>query len=137
LVTIIKLDSNLLTIFDFMAEHNELGKKGEALAAAFLIKNGYKVLAKNYRFKKLELDIIAEYKNELIIVEVKTRASRYLAGPEITVTKSKQQLIIKAANQYIIENEIDLETRFDIISIILNQQETDIDHLVDAYYPLK
>lgn len=120
-----------------MAEHNELGKKGEALAAAFLIKNGYKVLAKNYRFKKLELDIIAEYKNELIIVEVKTRASRYLAGPEITVTKSKQQLIIKAANQYIIENEIDLETRFDIISIILNQQETDIDHLVDAYYPLK
>jgi putative endonuclease len=73
----------------------------------------------------------------LIIVEVKTRASRYLAGPEITVTKSKQQLIIKAANQYIIENEIDLETRFDIISIILNQQETDIDHLVDAYYPLK
>ena len=76
-----------------MAEHNELGKKGEALAVTFLNKNGYKILAKNYRFKKLELDIIAEYKNELIIVEVKTRASRYLAGPEVTVTKNKQKLI--------------------------------------------
>lgn len=120
-----------------MAEHNELGKKGEALASEFLVKNGYKILSKNYRFKKLELDIIAEYKNELIIVEVKTRASRYLAGAEVTVTKNKQKLIIKGANQYIIENKIDLETRFDIISIILNQQETDIDHLIDAFYPLK
>ena len=120
-----------------MAEHNELGKKGEDLATQFLIKKGYKILSRNYRFKKLEIDIIAEYKNELIIVEVKTRASRFLAGPEETVTKGKQKSIIKAANQYIIEHEVDLETRFDIISIILNQKETSIEHLEDAFYPLR
>ena len=118
-----------------MAEHNELGKKGEELAAEFVSKLGYKILAKNYRFKKLELDIIAEYNNELIIIEVKTRQSRYLAGPEDTVTKGKQRTIIKAAHHYIIEHEVDLETRFDIISIILNEKETSIDHMIDAFYP--
>ena len=81
-----------------MAEHNELGKKGEALAASFVCKLGYKILIKNYRYKKLELDIVAEYKNELIIIEVKTRHSRYLAGPEDTVTLGKQKSIIKYCN---------------------------------------
>jgi putative endonuclease len=120
-----------------MAEHNELGKKGEDLATHFLKKKGYKILIRNYRFKKLEIDIIAQNKGELIIVEVKTRASRYLAGPEDTVSKSKQRSIITAANQYIEENEIDLETRFDIVSVILNQNETSIDHLIDAFYPTR
>jgi len=119
-----------------MAEHNELGEKGEELATQFLRQKGYKILQRNYRFKKLEVDIICEDKNELVIIEVKTRASRYLAGPEDTVSKSKQKSIVKAANQYIIDNEIDLETRFDIVSIILNDKETHIDHLIDAFYPL-
>jgi len=137
LVTNVNLVPNLVYIFVFMAEHNELGNKGEELATQFLKKKGYKIMSRNYRFKKLEIDIIAEFKNELIIIEVKTRASRFLAGPEETVTKSKQRSIIKAAQQYIIEHEIDLETRFDIISIILNQNEISIDHLEDAFYPLR
>jgi len=137
LVTNVNLVPNLVYIFVFMAEHNELGNKGEDLATQFLKKKGYKILCRNYRFKKLEVDIVTEFKNELVIVEVKTRASRFLAGPEETVTKSKQRSIIKATHQYIIENEIDLETRFDIISIILNEKETSIDHLEDAFYPLR
>jgi len=118
-----------------MADHNELGKKGEELAFHYLVKKGYKILAKNWRFKRNEIDIIAEYNNTLIIVEVKTRASRFLAGPEETVTKSKQKTIIKVADAYIQDYEIDIDTRFDIISIILNSKETDIEHLVDAFYP--
>lgn len=120
-----------------MAEHNELGEKGEELATYFLRNKGYKILQRNYRYKKLEVDIICEDKNELVIIEVKTRASRYLAGPEDTVSKSKQKLIVKAANQYIIENEIDLDTRFDIVSIILNEKETKVEHLIDAFYPTR
>lgn len=118
-----------------MAEHNELGKKGEHLAADYLANKGYLILSKNYRFKHLEIDIIAKYKNQIIFVEVKTRQSDFLAGPEETVTKSKQKLLIKAANQYIIENEIDEESRFDIISIILNDKTKSIEHLKDAFYP--
>ncbi len=118
-----------------MAGHNELGEKGERLAKDYLIKKGYEILTTNYRFKHLEVDIIAKYKNELIIVEVKTRQNDYLAGPEDTVTKGKQKSIVKVANAYILENDLDIDTRFDIISIILNDKETTIEHLEDAFYP--
>lgn len=120
-----------------MANHNEIGKIGEELAHAFLVKKGYKVLASNYRFKHLEIDLVCEKDHTLVVVEVKTRQSSYLAGPEDTVSKSKQKGIIKCANAYITEHEIDLETRFDIISIILNAKGTHIDHIEDAFYPLR
>jgi len=118
-----------------MADHNDLGNKGEKLAFNYLVKKGYKILTRNYRFKRNEIDIVAEFENTLIIIEVKTRASRFLAGPEETVTPAKQKTIIKVANDYIQEHEIDLDTRFDIISIILNEKETNIEHLIDAFYP--
>ncbi|MFD1551507.1 endonuclease [Putridiphycobacter roseus] len=120
-----------------MANHNEIGKKGEEIAKKYLLDKGYKVLACNYRFKHLEIDIICEKDCHLIIVEVKTRQSSYLAGPEDTVSKTKQKGIIKCANAYIIEHEIDMETRFDIIAIILNTNEKSIVHIEDAFYPLR
>lgn len=119
-----------------MAEHNELGKRGEQLAAEFLLKKGYKILTRNYSFKKSELDIVSENDGKLVIVEVKTRNSDYLAGPEVTVTKKKQRGIIRAANFYIEENDWRGETQFDIVSIILNQNEERIEHIEDAFYPL-
>lgn len=106
------------------------------MAANYLLKKGYEILKRNYRFKKSELDIIAKKDGKLIVVEVKTRNSDYLAGPEITVTKKKQKSIVKAANYFIAQNELDLETQFDIISIILNDREQTIEHLEDAFYPL-
>ena len=119
-----------------MAEHNELGKMGEELAADFLAKKGYEIVHRNYQFKKSELDIIAKKDGKLIVVEVKTRHSDYLAGPEITVTKKKQKALIKAANFYIQQNDLDAETQFDIVSIILNNKEQTIEHSEDAFYPL-
>ncbi len=118
-----------------MSNHIEIGRKGERIAKAFLIKKGYQILETNYRFKHMEIDILARFENQLIVIEVKTRQSTYLAGPEKTVTKSKQGFIIKAANALIEANEIDLETRFDIISIILNTHGKVIDHIEDAFYP--
>lgn len=73
-----------------MAEHNELGKIGEGIAVAYLQKKGYEILCRNYTFKKSELDIVTKKGELLVIVEVKTRNSDYLAGPEITITKKKQ-----------------------------------------------
>lgn len=119
-----------------MAEHNEIGEKGEAMAKEYLEKKGYEILDTNYRFKKNEADIITQFNNKLVVVEVKTRKSRYLAGPEDTVSKKKQRAIIKCANAYIDEHEIDLETQFDIISIILNEKEKSLEHIEDAFYPL-
>lgn len=118
-----------------MAEHNELGILGEEIATDFLLKKGYEILTRNYTYVKSEVDIIAKKDGLLVVVEVKTRNSSFMAGPEITVTKKKQKSIIKTANAYIDENALDIETRFDIISIILNSKEKTIDHIEDAFYP--
>lgn len=115
--------------------HIELGKEGEDIASQFLKKQGYEILAKNYRFKKLEIDLIAKFQHELVIIEVKTRINRFFGEPYLFVTKKKQKQIIKAANQYIHENNWLGETRFDIVSIVLNSNEKCIEHIPQAFYP--
>lgn len=119
-----------------MAYHIELGKAGERMAAEYLVKKGYEILHRNYSFKKSELDIVAKKDGVLIVVEVKTRNSDFMAGPEITVTKKKQKAIIRAANFYMEEHRLQAEAQFDIISIILNSNEQTLEHIEDAFYPL-
>ena len=119
-----------------MAEHNTTGTKGEKLASAFLEKKGYAVLETNWRFKNLEADIIATTGKTLVIAEVKTRKSNYFGEPETFVNKQKQKNLIKTAHEYIIRNELDLEVRFDIISIIMGDNQVKINHIEDAFYPL-
>jgi putative endonuclease len=118
-----------------MAEHNELGKIGEQMAVDFLIKKGHKILDRNFNFKKLEVDIVTEFEDKIIITEVKTRQSDYLTDPRELVSHSKQKGIVKTANHYIQENEIDLEAQFDLIVIVLNQKQKEIKHYEDAFYP--
>ena len=118
-----------------MAEHNELGKKGEELAVAYLREQGYAILATNFRAGRNEIDIVARDGETLVIVEVKSRRSNYFAEPEYAVTMDKQRALIRAANSYIYRKNIELETRFDIIAIILNDEEVHINHLKDAFYP--
>lgn len=118
-----------------MPNNIEKGSAGEQLAISHLLKNGYTILEKNWRFKHLEIDIIASINNTLVIIEVKLRANDNYGKPEDFVTKSKQKNLIRAANFYIQENNINCETRFDIISIIQNSTELKIEHLVDAFYP--
>lgn len=116
-------------------DKDELGKFGETLAKNFLANKGYKILEQNWVFQKLELDIIAYHHSKIIVVEVKTRENNYVGEPWEAVTLGKQNRIIKAANAYLIEKEIDDEVQFDIVSIIHNQKETKIEHLEDAFYP--
>ncbi len=120
----------------YMAKHIELGIKGEIIAVNYLKEKGFQILERNYRFKRGEVDIIAQKEDRLRVVEVKTRQSHYMAGPEITVTKKKQKAILKVANAYIDFNNFDGETQFDIVSIILNEKMVEIEHLEDAFYPL-
>jgi len=114
--------------------NNEKGSQGEEIACAYLVKHGYTILEKNWRYKHLEIDIIASNNNTLVIVEVKQRSSNFYGNPQEFVTKSKQKKLIKAADQYIKTNTINWETRFDIIAIINNSNELKVDHLVDAFY---
>lgn len=118
-----------------MAEHNEIGILGESIAMDFLIENGYQIRAQNWRFSRAELDIVAIKDQTLVVVEVKTRSSAEFENPKEAVTKSKQKKIIKAANAYIEEFDIDLECRFDIISVLIQNKKPEIEHIQDAFYP--
>jgi len=116
-----------------MAQHNELGKKGEQLAIDFLIKKGYKILEKNYRYLKAEVDIIAKKEHILVAIEVKTRSTNYFGNPEEFVNPKKIKLLLSAIDNYVVERDLDVEVRFDIIAIIHQQKETKIEHLEDAF----
>lgn len=118
-----------------MPNNTQKGIAGEEIAVEFLLKNGYHILEKNWRHQHLEIDIIASIDNTLVIVEVKLRANNFFGNPEEFVTKSKQKKVIKAADFYIKENNINWETRFDIIAIIENPHELKVEHFVGAFYP--
>ena len=117
-----------------MAEHNDLGKLGEELAVEFLQKNGYEILETNWVFQKAEVDIIAKKENILAIVEVKTRSSLDFGLPQDFVKPKKIQLLVKAVNEYVISNNLDIEVRFDIIAIHKEGKSFAMEHLIDAFY---
>ena len=118
-----------------MAYHNELGKIGEKLAAEYLINKGYEILAQNFYFDKAEIDIIAKKDNNtLVVVEVKTRNSDFFGDPQDFVTPSKIKLLVKAANEYVISNDLDMEVRFDIIAVIKNKTIEKMEHFENAFY---
>ena len=117
-----------------MADHIEIGKQGEVLAVEYLQGKGFQILEQNWHNHHQEVDIIATKGSELVIVEVKCRTGTPLVEPQFAVNRNKQNLLIKAANAYIKRNNIDLETRFDVISITLGK-ETIIDHIENAFYP--
>lgn len=117
-----------------MAEHNEFGKLAEELAEKFLVEKNYKILAKNFRFQKAEIDIIAEFNNQIIIVEVKARATDAFMLPQEAINKKKIRLLVAAANQFLEENNIHVDTRFDVISVLPNDNgKLEISHIEDAF----
>lgn len=118
-----------------MAAHNDFGKLGEELAVRYLTGKGYNILERNWRNIHKEIDIIAMDGEELVIVEVKTRQTDEYGDPDIAVTKKKQRMLIAAANAYISRNNLDVETRFDIISIVFKEGEPIIEHIEDAFLP--
>lgn len=117
-----------------MAQHNELGKKGEQLAVDYLIKNGYKVLERNYRFDKAEVDIIALKDDILAIVEVKTRSTIDFGNPQDFVKPKQIKNLVKAVDEYINEHDLELEVRLDIIAIVKEGNRFKIEHLENAFY---
>ncbi len=118
-----------------MAEHNDFGKLGEEIAANYLEGKGYEIVERNWRNTHKEIDIIAKDGETLVMVEVKTRQTDEYGNPDIAVTKKKQRLLIAAANAYLFKNKLDVETRFDIISIIFKDGESVIEHIEDAFLP--
>ncbi len=117
-----------------MAQHNILGKKGEDEAVAFLQQKGYRILERNYRFHKSEIDIIAQIDQTLVAVEVKTRSTAVFGDPQDFVKPKQIKHLIEALDHYIVMRDLDLDVRFDVIGIVKNQFKTQIEHLEDAFF---
>ena len=117
-----------------MAEHNELGKLGEEMAVDYLRKEGYSILETNWTFQKAEIDIIAQKGDTLAVVEVKTRSSLEFGLPQDFVKPKKIQLLVKAVDAYVVERNLDINVRFDIIAINKEDKSFVIEHLIDAFY---
>jgi putative endonuclease len=105
-----------------MASHNQLGKEAEQMAVSYLTKKGYEILYCNWRHSHYEIDIIA-IKNELLrIIEVKSLKSSQLRYPEESVTKKKFKYLLKAADEFLFQNQQYRHVQFDILSIVLDRE---------------
>lgn len=118
-----------------MAIHIETGRKGEDVAEEFLIQQGYEILARNWRTSLGELDIIAKKDDFLVIVEVKTKSSLAFGNPEEAVNYRKQRQLVNMADVYIRQKNINLETRFDVISVVLGAGGCTVTHHERAFSP--
>ena len=118
-----------------MVSTREIGELGENLAQHYIQKLGYKILDTNWYFGHLELDIVAQDGDELVIVEVKSRNGIRYEHPSEAVTNGKIKRIVEAADGYIQEKDMDLETRFDVITVIFFGQKHELEHFKDAFYP--
>jgi len=117
-----------------MGKHNEFGKEGEQIAVDYLLKNGYVIKYRNFRYLKAEIDIIAQKGGVLAIIEVRSRSSNFLENIAETVTPKKIRLLVMAADHYVNDNNLDVEVRFDIITILKNKRQFKLEHLESAFY---
>jgi len=117
-----------------MAEHNQLGAKGEETATEFLAANGHTILARNYKHGKCEIDIISSDDNFTVFTEVKTRSTDYFGYPEEAVDRKKRKKIRRAAEEYMFENNLDTNIRFDIVSITNINGKLKVYHIKDAFF---
>jgi len=117
-----------------MSVNIKMGKYGEELAVEFLLNKGHNILARNYRFKKSEIDIITLCNNILIFAEVKTRTSDDYGYPETFVGHNQKEKIFEGALHYIEEQKWTGNVRYDIVSVNLSVTPADIQHFEDAFY---
>jgi len=111
----------------------EFGKMGEQMTAKYLTDKGYIILEHNYRRGHLEIDLIALDGDELVIVEVKSRAYDTVLQPEDAVGHKKRQALIRLANEYVKSHNRRENVRFDIVTVVSKEGGTEIKHLKNAY----
>lgn len=110
-----------------------LGAFGESKAVEFLKQQGHEIVQTNYRNLRAEVDIISKDGDDLVFTEVKTRQTAEIGEPWMAVTRKKQKQIIKCAHQYVVSKDLDVNVRFDIVSIVHNSYGTRLEHIPRAF----
>ncbi|MCK5033951.1 MAG: YraN family protein [Calditrichia bacterium] len=119
-----------------LTDKQKLGKNGELLALQFLEKKGFKKILQNYRFGKGEIDIICEYENDIIIVEVKSVRIDGFGSGEERITPKKQKMIIETTYGFLSENEkySDFGVRFDVVVVNFKKYPAEVVHYESAFW---
>ena len=117
-----------------MAKHNDLGKWGEEIAFEKLTRDGYAIVAQNWKLGHYEIDIIATKGTRIVFVEVKTRSNDF-TDPIDAVDRRKMAHMCASANAYMKEAKVYLEAQFDIIGITGVPGNYTVQHIEDAFIP--
>lgn len=116
-----------------MALHTELGRKGEQWACGWLVRQGFKVVARNWRSQRLEIDIVALRAGRLHFVEVKLRSSQRYGFPEQNITAHKLRTLRSAAEAYLRQHEDHTDFQIDVLSITLHHDRPQFYWISDVY----
>lgn len=117
-----------------MAEHNDFGNLAEDLAVEYLEKKNYRIIARNFRYQKAEIDIVAEFDDLIVVAEVKARSYNTLIEPQEAVTKKKIKSIVMCTDFFMQDRTIDKEVRFDIITVLPDEKGVlQLTHIQDAF----
>jgi putative endonuclease len=116
------------------AKHLELGREGEALAALLLTGKGYRIVARNYRTRGGEVDLVCLDGETVVFVEVKTRGPGSLARPDQAVTGTKQGRLVRAAAAFLSERDWwERPCRFDVVAVVVRGGTRTATHLANAF----
>ncbi|NIR51791.1 YraN family protein [candidate division KSB1 bacterium] len=116
-------------------DNKTLGDLGEAMAAQYLQEQNYKIVERNYRWARGEIDIVAQKDDTLIFVEVKTARQNAFGPPEAWVNKRKQSQLGQVAMRYLQENEIqNMDCRFDVVALSRQGEDWQIQHIENAFW---
>lgn len=118
-----------------MADHNDLGKLGEAYALQYLKEKGYEHLVSNWRFRKEEIDLIFKYDDQIIFVEVKTRTAQENADVRDLISQKKIGHLIDGADYFLSSKNLDMEARFDVMVLLVDGDTFEVDHIISAFSP--
>lgn len=119
-----------------MLKTKQIGDEGEKVAVEYLKNKGYEIVHQNWRYSRSELDIICTQNDQLVFVEVKTRAYTFYGEPSEFVSARKRSFIMAAATAYMESINYEWKFRFDVISIVMkNRVVLKLDHYEDAFWP--
>lgn len=124
-----------------MASTKHIGDRGEEIAVRFLEERGYRIMDRNYRFERNEVDVVCFHPapddegGEIVFVEVKTRSSLGHGAPDAAVTEAKQQNVRAASQAWLYERQLEgAPARFDVVTVLLNQDESPtVEHHENAF----
>lgn len=117
-----------------MTDKQKLGRKGEKFAAKYLKRHRFRIISYNYSCKYGEIDIVAENKQYIVFVEVKTRHEGQMLPPQFSVDYKKQRRIMKTANDLLSRYDTDRQPRFDIAEVIVNEKgKLSINYIENAF----